>query len=48
MTQEVMISLLNRASNGNDILAILDSLVENETDSDTVEVLTYGGQPTSL
>ena len=48
MTQEVMIGLLNRASNGNDILAILDSLVENETDSDTVEVLTYGGQPTSL
>ena len=48
MSKEVMISLLNRASNGNDILAILDSLVENETDSDTVEVLTYGGQPTSL
>ena len=48
MSKEVMIGLLNRASNGNDILAILDSLVENETDSDTVEVLTYGGQPTSL
>ena len=40
--------LLNRASNGNDLIAILDSIVENETDSDTVEVLTYGGQPTSL
>ena len=40
--------LLNRASNGNDLIAILDSIVENETVSDTVEVLTYGGQPTSL
>ena len=40
--------LLNRASNGNDLIAILDSIVENETDSDTVEILTYGGQPTSL
>ncbi len=40
--------LLNRASNGNDLIAILDSIVENEIDSDTVEVLTYGGQPTSL
>ena len=40
--------LLNRASNGNDLIAILDSIVENETESDTVEVLTYGGQPTSL
>ena len=43
-----MMGLLNRASNGNDLIAILDSIVENETDSDTVEVLTYGGQPTSL
>ena len=48
MSKEVMIGMLKVANNGNDLLAILDSLVENETDSDTVEVLTYGGQPTSL
>jgi len=29
MTQSVMLSLLNRASNGNQMLAILDSFVTN-------------------
>jgi hypothetical protein len=30
MTQEVLISLLNRANTGNELLAILDSLVDQE------------------
>ena len=42
MTQTVMLSLLNRASNGNEMLAILDSFVD--TQPETVE---YTNQPTS-
>ena len=30
MTQEVLISLLNRATNGNELLAILDALTDQE------------------
>lgn len=30
MTQDVALSLLNRANNGNELLAILDALVDQE------------------
>ena len=30
MTQEVLISLLNRANNGNELLEILDALTDQE------------------
>lgn len=42
MTQSVMLTLLNRASNGNEMLAILDSF--SDTQPETVE---YTNQPTS-
>lgn len=42
MTHSAMLSLLNRASNGNEMLAILDSFVD--TQPETVE---YTNQPTS-
>ena len=42
MTQSVMLSLLNRASNGNEMLALIDSFVD--TQPETVE---YTNQPTS-
>jgi hypothetical protein len=32
MSQEVIFSLLNRANNGNELLAILDTLVDNEVE----------------
>jgi len=41
MTQSVMLSLLNRASNGNEMLALIDSFVD--TQPETVE---YTNQPT--
>ena len=31
MTQDVMLSLLNRASNGEELLAVLDTLTEDVT-----------------
>jgi hypothetical protein len=42
MTKSVILSLLNRASNGNEMLAVIDSL--NDTQPETVE---YTNQPTS-
>ena len=42
MTHSAMLSLLNRASNGNEMLAILDSF--SDTQPETVE---YINQPTS-
>jgi hypothetical protein len=32
MTQELMLSLLNRASNGNEMLAVLDTLAADVAD----------------
>jgi len=32
MTQELMLSLLNRASNGNEMLAVLDTLTDEVVD----------------
>ena len=32
MTQELMLSLLNRASNGNELLALLDTLTADVAD----------------
>jgi len=29
MTQELMLSLLNRATNGNELLAVLDTLIDD-------------------
>jgi len=41
MTHSAMLSLLNRASNGNEMLALIDSFVD--TQPETVE---YTNQPT--
>jgi hypothetical protein len=38
MTQSVALSLLNQANNGNELLAILDSLVEDSNDAQGEEV----------
>ena len=43
MSKEVMISLLNRANNGNDLLAILDALIENEEDNITGDAVDFVG-----
>lgn len=32
MTQELMLSLLNRASNGNELLSVLDTLADDVAD----------------
>ena len=40
MSQELMISMLNRASNGNELLQILDSFTDesvDETDTESAE-----------
>ena len=34
MTRELMLSLMNRATNGNELLAVLDSFVEDLRQSD--------------
>ena len=40
MTKSLMISMLNQASNGNDLLAILDTLTEDvSVESDTQPTL---------
>jgi len=45
MTNEVMISLLNRCNDGNDMLAVLDTLVEDSADeyqnSPTLETIEF-------
>ena len=48
MSKEVMISLLNRANNGNDLLAILDALIENEEDNITTDAVDFSGNPVSF
>jgi hypothetical protein len=39
MSKEVMIGMLKVANNGNDLLTILDSLVENETEQSTTDAV---------
>ena len=45
MTTEVMTALLNRAANGNELLAVLDSLTEDSQQSDdnvpTLDVIDF-------
>lgn len=44
MTKEVMISLLNRCNDGNDMLAVLDTLVEDvaaECNQPTLEPIEF-------
>jgi hypothetical protein len=44
MTHSVMLSLLNRASNGNEMLAVLDSFGDSQPAD--VEQVSYTNQPT--
>jgi len=44
MTQDVMLSLLNRAANGNEMLALIDSFGDNQPAQD--EAVSYTNQPT--
>ena len=44
MSKEVMIGMLKVANNGNDLLAILDSLIENEEGTITGEAVDFSGQ----
>ena len=48
MSKEVMISLLNRANNGNDLLSILDALIENEGDNITTDAVDFSGNPVNF
>jgi predicted transposase YbfD/YdcC len=48
MSKEVMIGMLKVANNGNDILAILDSLVENEGDNITSDAVDFSGNPVNF
>ena len=43
MSKEVMIGMLKVAKNGNDLLQILDSLVENEEDNITGDAVDFVG-----
>jgi hypothetical protein len=43
MSKEVMIGMLKVAKNGNDLLAILDSLIENEEGNITGEAVDFVG-----
>ena len=44
MSKEVMIGMLKVAKNGNDLLQILDSLIENEEGTITGEAVDFSGQ----
>ena len=44
MSKEVMIGMLKVANNGNDLLTILDSLVENDSDNITGDAVDFSGQ----
>jgi hypothetical protein len=44
MSKEVMIGMLKVANNGNEMLQILDSFVENEGDNITTDAVTPSGQ----
>jgi len=48
MSKEVMIGMLKVANNGNDLLTILDSLVENETEQSTTDAVSFSGQPVNF
>ena len=48
MSKEVMIGMLKVANNGNDLLAILDSLVENEGDNITGDAVDFSGNPVNF
>ena len=39
-----MIGMLKVANNGNDLLTILDSLIENEGDNITTDAVDFNGQ----
>ena len=43
-----MIGILKVANNGNDILAILDSLIENEGDNITSDAVDFSGNPVNF
>jgi hypothetical protein len=38
MSKQVILSLLNRANNGNELLSVLDSLIEENDDAQGEEV----------
>ena len=40
--------MLKVANNGNDLLAILDSLVENKTEQSTTDAVDFSGQPVNF
>ena len=40
--------MLKVANNGNDLLQILDSLVENEGDNITTDAVDFSGQPVNF
>ena len=48
MSKEVMIGMLKVANNGNDLLAILDALIENEVDNITGDAVDFSGQPVNF
>ena len=48
MSKEVMIGMLKVANNGNDLLAILDALIENEEDNITTDAVDFSGNPVSF
>ena len=48
MSKEVMIGMLKVANNGNDLLAILDSLIENEGDNITTDAVDFSGNPVNF
>ena len=48
MSKEVMIGMLKVANNGNDLLQILDSLVENEGDNITTDAVDFSGNPVNF
>jgi len=48
MSKEVMIGMLKVANNGNDILAILDSLIENKGDNITSDAVDFSGNPVNF
>ncbi len=40
--------MLKVANNGNDLLAILDSLVENDSDNITTDAVDFSGNPVNF
>ena len=48
MSKEVMIGMLKVANNGNDLLTILDSLIENEGDNITTDAVDFSGNPVNF